>query len=78
MTAQDVKYSFDTLMSPQASPGFKVMFADVKSVSVLDARRVRFDFRRVSPDLPLLVATVPVFSPKWGPARTASARPSTR
>ncbi len=66
VTAQDVKYSFDTLMSPQASPGFKVMFADVKSVSVLDARRVRFDFRRVSPDLPLLVATVPVFSPKWG------------
>ena len=66
VTAQDVKYSFDTLMSPQASPGFKVMFADVKSVSVLDERRVRFDFRRVSPDLPLLVATVPVFSPKWG------------
>ncbi|VVD91183.1 extracellular solute-binding protein [Pandoraea terrigena] len=65
VTAQDVKYSFDTLMSPQASPGFKTMFADIKGVSVLDGRRVRFDFRRVSPDLPLLAAAVPVFSPKW-------------
>ncbi|MFJ2991797.1 extracellular solute-binding protein [Pandoraea sp. NPDC087047] len=65
VTAQDVKYSFDTLMSPQSAPGFKVMLADVKGVTVLDSRRVRFDFRRVSPDLPLLVATVPVFSPKW-------------
>jgi microcin C transport system substrate-binding protein len=66
VTAQDVKYSFDTLIGPQAAPGFKVMLADVKGVTVLDKRRVRFDFRRVSPDLPLLVATVPVFSPKWG------------
>lgn len=65
VTAQDVKYSFDTLMSPQSAPGFKVMLADVKGVSVLDNRRVRFDFKRVSPDLPLLVASVPVFSPKW-------------
>lgn len=66
VTAQDVKYSFDTLMSPQAAPGYKVMLADVKGVTALDSRRVRFDFGRVSPDLPLLVASVPVFSPKWG------------
>ncbi|VVE50401.1 peptide ABC transporter substrate-binding protein [Pandoraea morbifera] len=66
VTAQDVKYSFDTLMSPQAAPGYKVMLADVKGVTVIDNRRVRFDFRRVSPDLPLLAASVPVFSPKWG------------
>ncbi|WP_425495161.1 extracellular solute-binding protein [Pandoraea horticolens] len=66
VTAQDVKYSFDTLMGPQSAPGFKVMLSDVKGATVLDKRRVRFDFRRVSPDLPLLVATVPVFSPKWG------------
>ncbi|VVE10270.1 peptide ABC transporter substrate-binding protein [Pandoraea capi] len=65
VTAQDVKYSFDTLMSPQSAPGFKVMLADVKSVTVIDKSRVRFDFRRVSPDLPLLVSSVPVFSPKW-------------
>ncbi|VVD85582.1 peptide ABC transporter substrate-binding protein [Pandoraea pneumonica] len=66
VTAQDVKYSFDTLISPQAAPGFKVMLSDVKGVTVLDKSRVRFDFRRMSPDLPLLVAGVPVFSPKWG------------
>ena len=64
--ARDVKYSFDMLMSPQAAPGFKVLLADVKGVTVLDPRRVRFDFRRVSPDLPLLVASVPVFSSQWG------------
>lgn len=75
ITAADVKYSFDTLMSPQAAPGFKVMFADVAGATVVDPMRVRFDFRRKSPDLPLLVSGVPVFSPKWVRGADGRAKP---
>ncbi|GAB3628204.1 peptide ABC transporter substrate-binding protein [Pandoraea terrae] len=66
VTASDVKYSFDTLMSPQAAPNFKVLFGDVTGAKVVDTMRVRFDFKLKNPELPLLVGGLPVFSPKWG------------
>ncbi|UXY16765.1 extracellular solute-binding protein [Chitiniphilus purpureus] len=64
--AADVKHSFDTLVSRHAAPQFRAMLADVKAVRVLDARRVRYDFARNNPELPLLIGTLPVFSRKWG------------
>ena len=64
--AIDVKTSFDRLMSKEASPVYKVAFGDVKGVTVLDRRTVRFDFRRRSAELPLLAGSVPIFSHKWG------------
>jgi len=63
--AADVKHSFDTLMS-KGAPQFKSMFADVKQCVVLDERTVRFDFRALNHELPLIVGGVPVFSRKWG------------
>jgi microcin C transport system substrate-binding protein len=66
VTAADVKHSFDTLMSKQAAPSFRFVFADVKQAVVTGPLSVRFDFRHASPELPLMVGGIPVFSRAWG------------
>jgi microcin C transport system substrate-binding protein len=65
ITAADVKYSFDTLTSPQASPLFNAQFAVIKRAVVVDAHTVRFEFRQVERDAPLIAGDLPIFSPKW-------------
>jgi microcin C transport system substrate-binding protein len=64
--AEDVKYSFEQLISKQAAPQFRTLYAEVAGVTVLDPRTVRFDFKRVNPELPLIVGGMPVFSRQWG------------
>jgi microcin C transport system substrate-binding protein len=66
VTAQDVKYSYDTLIGPHVTPVYKTRLIDVDGVDVLDARTVRFRFKRPNRELPLTVGGLPVFSPKWG------------
>ncbi len=64
--AQDVKYSFDTLNGPFVSPGYRSLLEDVAGVEVLDARTVRYRFKKPSRELPLTVGGLPVFSHRWG------------
>ena len=65
--AQDVKHSYETLLSKYASPGYKTLFAEVDGCDVLDERTVRFRFKKPNRDLPLTVgAALPVFSRDWG------------
>lgn len=64
--AADVKHSFDTLMSKQAAPQYRVIFGDVSQAVVTAPRTVRFDFKNTSAELPLLVGGLPVFSRDWG------------
>lgn len=64
--AQDVKHSYDTLISPQASPAYRTMLHEVAGADVIDTRTVRFRFHRPNRDLPLMVGSLPVFSRKWG------------
>ena len=66
VTAADVKHSFDTLMSKQAAPQYRVVFSDVKQAVVTGLRTIRFDFKQPSAELPLLVGGLPVFSRAWG------------
>jgi microcin C transport system substrate-binding protein len=66
ITAADVKYSFDTLASPQASPLFNSEFSVIRQATVVDRSTIRFDFRRKQRDAPLIAGDLPVFSPKWG------------
>lgn len=63
--ASDVKYSYDMLMSKASSPGYRSMCTDVKAVTVVDPRTVRFDFKQRNIELPLIVGSLPVFSKKW-------------
>jgi microcin C transport system substrate-binding protein len=69
VTAADVKHSFDTLIA-KGAPQFKMIFADVKQAVVVNERTVRFEFKSLNHELPLIVGGVPVFSRKWG-ANTA-------
>ena len=64
--AADVKYAFDKLISKEAAPQYRSIFSDVKSATVVSERVVRFDFKRVNAELPLIVGNIPVFSRAWG------------
>ena len=64
--AEDVKHSYDTLVGPYTSPGYKTALIDVAGVDVLDARTVRYRFKMPNRELPLTVGGLPVFSRKWG------------
>ncbi|MFC0572336.1 extracellular solute-binding protein [Paraburkholderia solisilvae] len=66
VTAADVKFSFDTLKSPQAAPQFAAYFADITRAVVVDPSTIRFEFRQRDRELPLLAGSMPVFSHKWG------------
>ena len=66
VTAEDVKHSFDTLISKQAAPQYRVVFGEIKQALVAAPDSVRFEFRNASAELPLLVGSIPVFSRKWG------------
>jgi microcin C transport system substrate-binding protein len=66
ITAADVKYSFDTLKSPLASPTVSSQFSVLKRATVIDRLTVRFDFVDNSRAAPLIAGDLPVFSPKWG------------
>ncbi|MFM0630198.1 extracellular solute-binding protein [Paraburkholderia xenovorans] len=66
ITAADVKYSFDTLTSPKASPLFNAQFSVIKSATVVDKNTIRFVFNHAERDAPLIAGDLPIFSPKWG------------
>ncbi|CAB3779205.1 hypothetical protein LMG28614_00757 [Paraburkholderia ultramafica] len=66
VTADDVKFSLDTLKSPQAAPQFASIFSEIKRAVVVDPHTVRFEFRQRNRELPLLAGGMPVFSRKWG------------
>lgn len=66
VTAADVKYSFDQLVSKQAAPLYRQYWADVKQMVVVDERTVRAEFRRKNHELRIIVCQLPVFSRKWG------------
>lgn len=64
--AADVKHSFDALMGPFTSPAYKTMLEDVAGLDVLDARTLRYRFKKPNRELPLTVGGLPVFSRAWG------------
>ncbi|NMZ07622.1 microcin C transport system substrate-binding protein [Pseudomonas brenneri] len=69
ITAQDVSYSFNLLMT-QGSLRFRTLFADVKHVEVEGPLQVRFDFSsNQNRTLPLDVATLPVLPEHWWKSR---------
>ncbi len=70
VTVENVKFSFDTLMSETAHPMYRFYWADVKNCEILDEQRVRFNFARKNRELHLIISEVPVFSPHWLHGRT--------
>ncbi len=64
VTANDVKFTFD-IIKKKGHPFYRFLWADIKSAQVLGKRSIRFSFKRVYPELPLITAQIPVFSKKW-------------
>jgi microcin C transport system substrate-binding protein len=73
--ADDVKHSFDTLMSKLANPQYRTIYADVKQAVVVSERVIRFDFKTRNSELPLMVGGIPVFSKNWGKKADGSHTP---
>jgi peptide/nickel transport system substrate-binding protein/microcin C transport system substrate-binding protein len=66
VTAVDVKYSFDSLSGPYASPTYSSVLAGVHQAVVIDERTVRFDLKDRSSDNLFKLGALAVFSHKWG------------
>jgi ABC-type oligopeptide transport system substrate-binding subunit len=64
--AADVVHSFKTLISEEAAPQFRTIYAEVKDATAVAERTVRFDFSSPNPELPLVVGGMSVFSREWG------------
>ena len=64
--AQDVKFSFDTLIGPFTSPAYKSLLEDVAGIDLVDQLTLRYRFKKPNRELPLTVGGLPVFSHRWG------------
>ena len=65
VTAHDVKFSFDTLMSDKAHPQYRFYWSDIKRCVVIDDGSAKFEFRKINPELHLIIAQLRVFSKNW-------------
>lgn len=59
--AEDVRRSYERLMSQQASPFWRHYWQGIERAVVVDSRTIRFDFREADPGLAALIAGLPVF-----------------
>ena len=65
VTAEDVVFSFETLMQ-HGEPQYKAYYADVAKVTAEDPLRVRFDFKHGNNrELPLILGQLPVLPKHW-------------
>ncbi len=62
--AIDVKFSFDNLIK-NGAPTFKFLYQDIDNASVIDDDTISFKLKHKNPEMPLLLAALPVFSNKW-------------
>lgn len=72
VTAEDVKFTFDTLMS-KGAPMYRGYYADVDRVEIESPQRVRFVFKQAgNRELPLIVGQLPVLPKHWWAERDFS------
>lgn len=62
VTAEDVKFSLDTLKSDKAHPFYQIYLQDIREAEVLDPGRIRFHFHRINRELHMIAAQLPVLS----------------
>ena len=65
VTAYDVKFSFDLLMSESAHPQYRIYWSDIDSVIVQDEMTIKFNFKRKNPELHMIIGDLPIFSRGW-------------
>ena len=62
VTAEDVKFSFDTLKSKLASPHYRVYWADIQKAEVIDKYTITFSFTKENRELHMIIGQLPVLS----------------
>ena len=73
ITAEDVAWSFETLVS-QGNPQYRFYYSAVASAEALDAARVRFTFSEsTNRELPLIVGQLPILPKHYWATRDFSA-----
>lgn len=65
VTAEDVKFSLDTLKSDLAHPFYQMYFRDIDDAEILDKQRIRFRFSRPNRELHMVAAQLPVLSKQF-------------
>jgi microcin C transport system substrate-binding protein len=60
VTAEDVAFSFKTLTGPKAPPTLKFYYADVAGCETVDKQTVRFKFKTLNRELPLIIGELPI------------------
>jgi len=65
VTAEDVKFSLDTLRSDAALPFYQSYYLDIESAEILGPRKIVFKFRQANRELPMIASQMPVFSKKF-------------
>lgn len=73
ITADDVVFTFETLMS-KGSPMYRAYYADVEKAVAESARSVRFDFKQAgNRELPMILGQLPVLPRHWWAERDFTA-----
>ena len=65
ISAQDVEFSFLTLISKYAHPQYKIYWSDIKSTQIIDSQTIKFLFKKKNPELHMIIGDIPIFSKKW-------------
>lgn len=67
VTVEDVKFSFDTLMTNKyVHPAYKIVLGSVKQAVILDKEHIRFNFSKNNAKLPMLLSSyLSIFPKHW-------------
>lgn len=58
--SEDFVFSFEIMQDPEYSPRFRQYFLDVERAEAVDDLHVRFHFKRVNQELPLILGELPI------------------
>lgn len=65
LTAEDVSFSFKTLVA-KGTPSYQVLYKNVKAVTILSQKKIRFDFKKGTGfEMPAVIGRMPILSKKY-------------
>ncbi|WP_417915574.1 extracellular solute-binding protein [Candidatus Electronema sp. JM] len=65
VTAEDVKFSLDTLKSDKAHPSYQIYYQDISGAEILAPLKIRFNFAKVNRELHMIASQLPVLNKKF-------------
>ena len=65
VTADDVKFTIETLQSELVHPLYPFYYADIEDVEVIDDLRIKLSFKKLNHELPLIVGQMSILSKRF-------------